>query len=70
MRRQSRTRPIVGRMIATAFFGCCGACVLVKEIDAPSAGHYVGACLVPGIFLILLVREVRAARSEGQRNRE
>jgi hypothetical protein len=67
MKRRSSIRYIAGLLIATAFFAYCGAHVLIKEIGSPSIGHYFGACLVPGIFLILLVREVLAARSERQR---
>lgn len=51
-------------------FGYSAAHVVVEIIDHPGIGHYVGAALIPGAFLILHVGEVREARADRQRTLE
>ena len=58
MKMPSNTRIIPGLLIATVFFVYCGAYVLFKEIESPTFGHYFGACLIPGILIIYLIREM------------
>mgnify|MGYP001613112353 CR=1 FL=1 len=67
MKIRSRVKDIVGLLFLTILFGYAAVHVLVAQVKPPSLALSIGAYLIPGVFLILLVREVLAARSERQR---